>query len=69
MTAQDLTKSVETYQLSTGDEYPNLGRWSRENGPLDIEKLQEESFVYGLGLLLDALVSRLDRARAVPRPG
>jgi AcrR family transcriptional regulator len=69
MTAQDLTKSVETYQLSTGDEYPTLGRWSRENSPLDIEKLQEDSFVYGLGLLLDALVSRLDRARVIPRPG
>jgi hypothetical protein len=41
----------------------HLGNWSRDNAPIDIEKLQKDSFACGLELMLDGLAARLDRAR------
>lgn len=61
--ARELMEDLEPHMENIASDYPDYAKWWSENGTTDVEKLQEDNFVFGLERLLDGLESWLGRPR------
>jgi AcrR family transcriptional regulator len=61
--ANELVEEMGPYVHSIASDYPSYGKWWSENKSMDMEKLQEDSFNFGLERLLDGLEIWLQRDR------
>lgn len=59
----EMARSLEAYHKDNVSKYPNYMAWWEENKTLDVDKLQQDSFTFGLERLLDGLAVWLDRPR------
>jgi hypothetical protein len=60
-TANELVEEMGPYVHSIASEYPSYVKWWSENKNMDVEKLQEDSFNFGLERLLDGLEIWLEK--------
>lgn len=61
--ANELVEEMSPYISSIASDYPSYVKWWSENKSMDVEKLQEDSFNFGLERLLDGLETWLDRPK------
>lgn len=60
----EMTKSLsEYYERDSAAKYPNYIAWWEENKSLDVDKMQQDSFEFGLERLLDGVAVWLDRPK------
>jgi hypothetical protein len=59
----ELVAELDPYLRSLQAEYPSYVAWWQENKSMDVEKLQDNSFRFGLERLLDGLEMWLDREK------
>jgi AcrR family transcriptional regulator len=59
----ELVAELDPYLRSLKDEYPSFVAWWYENKNVDMEKLQDDGFNFGLERLLDGLEMWLDRTK------
>jgi AcrR family transcriptional regulator len=60
-TANELVEEMGPYVHSIAADYPSYVKWWSENKNMDVEKLQEDSFNFGLERLLDGLEIWLEK--------
>ncbi|MDN3358791.1 TetR/AcrR family transcriptional regulator [Actinomadura sp. DC4] len=60
-TVTELVEEMDPYLHRVASDYPSYVTWWSENKSMDIEKLQKDSFDFGLERLLDGLAIRLER--------
>lgn len=59
--AGELMEELAPYMESNASDYPEYVKWWSENRRLDLERMQEEGFTFGLERLLDGLELWLER--------
>jgi AcrR family transcriptional regulator len=64
MSPQDLEKSIEAFQDRIAPEYPAYDAWRRTIPALDMAKMQEDGYTFGLDRLLDGLDGWLSTSSA-----